>query len=86
MVLVFLLIKNFRIAIIATGLYLLLSAFAALSLTPEVNTSWFRIASIETPHVNLLSLGLWVLFLILNFDQLINIYLDYKETRAKSKS
>ena len=84
-VLVVFLVKSFKTAVVATGLYLMLATFAVLSLTPEVNTSWLTIGSIDTPHINILSFGLLILFLILNFDKLIDIYLDYKETKTKSK-
>jgi len=85
-VLVFLYFKSFTKTVIATGLYLLLATFNALSMTPEINTSWFRIGSIETPHFQLLSLGLLVLFLILNSDTLVNMYLDNKEAKAERKT
>src|SRR6478609_5008293 len=84
-VLVVFLVKSFKTAVVATGLYLMLATFAVLSLTPEVNTSWLTIVLIDTPHINILSFGLLILFLILNFDKLIDIYLDYKETKTKSK-
>jgi hypothetical protein len=84
-VLLFLLIKNFKAAVIATGLYLLLATFTVLSLTPEVTASWLRIGSIDTPHINLLSFGLLILFFVLNLNRLIDIYLDYKETGTKSQ-
>jgi hypothetical protein len=84
-VLVVFLVKSFKTAVVATGLYLMLATFAVLSLTPEVNTSWLTIGSIDTPHINILSFGLLILFLILNFDKLIDIYLDYKETKTKNK-
>jgi len=84
-VLVFLLIKNYKSAIIATGLYLLLGTFAILSLTPEVKTAWLTMGPIQTPPMNLLSLGLFILFFILNYDQVFNIYWDYKATQKSKK-
>lgn len=81
--LVILYFKNIKSTIIATGIYLILGTFTLLSLTPGISKSWLRIGPIETPHVNLLSLGLFVLYFILNQDHLIDMYLDYKETRQK---
>jgi hypothetical protein len=85
-VIVLIYFKSFTKTIIATGLYLLLATFNALSMTPEINTSWFRVGSIETPHFQLLSLGLLVLFLILNSDTLVNMYLDNKEAKTQHKT
>ncbi|MGN6195821.1 MAG: hypothetical protein ACTHOB_12845 [Ginsengibacter sp.] len=85
-VLVFLYFKSFNNTIIATGLYLLLATFNGLSMTPTINTSWFRIGTLETPPFQILSLGLLVLFLILNSDALVNLYLDYKEAKTQHKT
>lgn len=73
--------KSIAKATVATGFYLLLGTFNVLALTAEINTSWFRIGPIETPPFQLLSLGLLVLYSILNIDPLINIYLDHKERK-----
>lgn len=81
-VLVFLYLKSLTKTVIETGLYLLLATFNALSMMPEINTSYFRTGLIETPHFQLLSLGLLMLFLILNSDTLVNMYLDNKEAKA----
>ncbi len=84
--LVYFFFKKFRLAVVSTGIYLLLSTFAVISNTPEISTSWFTIGPIDTPHINFPSFGLLILFLILNLDQLIEIYLDYKEGKAKLSS
>jgi hypothetical protein len=85
-ILVYLYFKSFQKTVIATGLYLLLATFNAFSMTPQIITSWFKISSIETPHFGTLSLLLFILFLILNSDTLVNMYLDQKEAKTKRKS
>ncbi|MGN6804242.1 MAG: hypothetical protein ACTHJN_20255, partial [Ginsengibacter sp.] len=60
--------------------------FNVLSMTPQIMTSWFTIGSIETPHYGTLASFLFVLFLVLNSDTLVNMYLDQKEAKAKRKS
>ncbi len=89
-VLVYLYFKSFAKTVIATGLYFLLATLNALSMTPERITGWSRfgtpLGSIETPHFQILSLMLLVLFLVLNFDTMIDIYLDYKEAKAQRKT
>ena len=84
--LVFLYFKNFTRAVITTGLYLVLAIFNALSMTPEISMSWLTIGPIETPHIQLLSFGLLVVFLVLNSDTLVNMYLDYKEAKGQGKT
>jgi hypothetical protein len=77
---------DFKKAAIFTGIYFLLGAFGAFSLTLDINKSWVRIGSIETPTFNLLSLGLFILFFVLNFMTLTDFYLDYKELKAKKNN
>ncbi len=79
LILIFFYFKSYKLTAIGTGIYLLLATFNVLAMTAEINTSWLRIGPVETPPVQLLSLGLFILFAILNFDLLIDIYLDYKE-------
>jgi hypothetical protein len=88
--LIFLFFKNFTKTILATGVYLILGTCNLLALTPSVTTNSYglRIGSLElwTPTFQLLSFGLLLLFFFLNFDSLVNIYLDYKEARQTKKS
>lgn len=80
-VVVFIFFKNFTKAIISTGAFLLLGTCNAFSMTPDINMTWFKVGPLETPPFNLLSFGLLILFLILNFDTMVNLYLDYKEAK-----
>lgn len=91
LVLIFLYIKSFTKSVLATGLYFVAGACNLLTLTPSVTTSSYgiRVGSAEmwTPSFQLLSFGLLILYITLNFDTLTNIYLDYKEKRqAKNKN
>lgn len=77
--------KNITSTIVTTGIYLLLATFNLLAYTPAISTTYFgiNIGSIQltTPPVQLLSLGIFVVYFVLNLDSLINIYLDYKEAK-----
>jgi hypothetical protein len=88
-VLVYLYRKSFTKTIIATGIYLLLATLNVLSMTPANITAWNRLdtsfGSIETPHFQILSLTILIIYLILNFDTLFNMYLDYKEAKSQQK-
>lgn len=85
--LIYLQIKNLKKGILATGIYLICATFTVISITPSNTQSWMIIGPLTTPAFNTLSLSLLMLFFILNFDLLINMLLDHKESRAKqSKS
>lgn len=79
-----------KIALLLTIVYLLIGTANMLSFTPVVTSSSFGIQvgslTIATPSFQLSSFGILVLALILNFDNLTNYYLDYKESKQKSKS
>jgi len=88
--LLYLLFKDWKKAVLATGFYLLIGTCNLLSLTPSILTNSYglRITSVEiwTPSFQLLSFGIFILYGILNFDTLVNIYLDYKEAKNKNKA
>lgn len=73
---------NLKIATIATGVFLLLATFSLLAITPAVSTFALSIGPVTTPDIQLLSLGLFILYLTLNLDQLADIYLDYRGTKS----
>lgn len=81
LILVLLCLRNFKLTIIGTALYLLLGTLNVLCMTVEVTTTWFKIGPVETPPLQFLSLGLLTLFFALNFDTLTNMYLDHKESK-----
>ncbi|MDB5200660.1 MAG: hypothetical protein JWQ27_69 [Ferruginibacter sp.] len=74
--------RNLAITTIATGVYLILGTFDLLALTPTISTFGFRFGPVSTPDIQGLSLGLFILYFILNMDPLIDIYLDYKEMKS----
>jgi hypothetical protein len=76
-----LLFKNYKVAVLGTGIYLVLGLFRLLSLTAGITTFSITIAGLETLGFNWLSLGLFVLFFMLHLDILIEIQLDYKEEK-----
>lgn len=78
--------KNSKKATIGLGIYLLLGTFNCLAITPTITTRWIFIGEFSTPPVQLLSLGFFVVYLIFNFDHLIEMQLDYQEARSKKKN
>lgn len=81
-----LLFKNYNIAVISTGIYLMLGIFRALSLTAGIVTNSLGIAGLTISGFNMLAFGLFMLYLILHLGILFEMQLDYKENRAKQKS
>jgi uncharacterized membrane protein len=78
-----LLFWNHRAAVLGTGIYLLLGLCRALSLTAEISTGSVTIAGLTISGFNWLSLGLLVLYFILHITILIDMQLDYKESKTK---
>lgn len=81
---------HFKLSVLSTGCYLLLGTFNLLALTPWIASTsyWMQIGplTVGTPKLQLLSLGLLVLFCALNFKTLVNIYLDYKGYKDEQAS
>ena len=78
-----LLFRSYKLAVLGTGIYLLLGLFRLLSLTAGVSTGFFTIAGLEISGFNWLPLGLLILFFILHLDVLIDMRLEYKERKTK---
>lgn len=78
--------KNSKLAIIGTGFYLILATLNLLSMTAVIRTNWIRIGPFTSPPIQLSSLGLLILFLILNFDTLTDMHFDYKESKKIKKN
>lgn len=55
--------------------------FRLLSLTAGISSFNFKIGPIQLPPLNGLSLGLLLLYLILNLDTIIEMKLDYEDKK-----
>jgi len=78
--------RNFKLALLSTGIFLLIGMLGGLSLTPDVSKSYIRIGPLTSPDFNELCLGLFVLNAIMNASALIDLYLDYQERKQKIKN
>ena len=72
---------RFREAIALTGAILIIATFNLLSFTTAINTFQLNFLRISTPDMQLSSLLLLILYGFLNFDFLIEWYLDYQEAK-----
>jgi hypothetical protein len=75
---------NFKKAVLATGIYLIIGTLNLLTITQDVITAFFStFGSLEIhtplfqPHLFLI----FILYFLLNFDTLVDIRLDYKEEK-----
>lgn len=75
-------------AIVATGIYLILATIGLLSLLRGVDSGYLAInvggILIPTPSFNPPAMLLLIAYGFLNFDILVEIYLDYKEAKSKT--
>jgi len=71
------------VAVLLTGLILILATFNLLSFFTIIQTSGLTIMGVSTPEIQLKSLLLLVIYCAINFNLLINWYLDMKEEKAK---
>jgi len=70
---------RFRPGILATGIVLLLATVNFISFYVETTVSSVGIGGIFTPGVQVSMLLLLILYIALEFDLLVNWYLDFKE-------
>lgn len=82
-------IKRFKSAVIGTGIFLLLGTANLLVFTPSFRTDSLgvRLGSLEiyTPQIQPTSLVILIVYLVLNFDTLTEIYLDYQEDKKQKR-
>jgi hypothetical protein len=74
---------RYKPAVLLTGLILILATFNLLSFFTIIQTSGLTIMGVSTPEIQLKSLLLLVIYCVINFNILINWYLDMKEGKAK---
>jgi hypothetical protein len=75
---------RFRVAIALTGVTLLLATFNLLAFSVVIRTFQLKLFGVLTPEVQLISLLLLIVYCVLNFDFLVEWYLDYQEAKDNS--
>lgn len=81
LIIIYFYFTNFTKTVILTGVFFLAGTFGLLSMTAGISTFYFRIGPIQSPPLNGLSIGLLLLYLILNLDTIIDMKLDYEEKK-----
>ena len=78
--------KSCKKPLLVLGIYLLLAMFNLANITIFVKSSWgisiFGL-DIPLPSLNAFSLLLFILYCVLNFSTLVELQLDYKESKGK---
>jgi len=73
--------KSYKWAVLFTGVVLLLATVNLLSFYVATQTFWFGIAGVQMPEIQYWSLLLFVVYAVINYNLLVDWYLDYKESR-----
>jgi hypothetical protein len=80
-IITYLYFTNIKKTLILTGVFFLAGTFGLLSLTAGISSFNFKIGPIQLPPLNGLSLGLLLLYLILNLDTIIEMKLNYEDKK-----
>jgi hypothetical protein len=79
--------KTFKKALLATGIYLILVIFCIANIFTYTPTGQWRIgiAGVMIPvlYMNPIAILMFILYGILNFGSLVEMHLDYKESKSK---
>ncbi len=84
-IIIFLLFRNRTRATLAPGIFFLLGIGNVVALTPYLSTARFFIGPVETPSFNGLSVLLFLLYIVLNLDVLLDIQIGYSEKRKAKR-
>jgi len=76
--------KNYKWAIIFTGVILVLATVNLLTLYAATQTFYIIIAGVQMPEIQPWSLLLLVVYGIVNYNLLVDWYLDYKEGKREA--
>ena len=76
---------RYKQALLLTGLILILATFNLLSFFYDIKTWVFGIGPLRTLPMELKSLLLLVIYCLVNFNFLINWYLDKKQEKARKR-
>lgn len=71
--------------VVFTGIYLLLATFNVISIGPDNTVFFVQLGSVQLPDIQLVGLGLLIVYSFLNVDQLAEMYADYKAAKAQKK-
>lgn len=78
---------RFKIAVVLTGLILLLAVFNLANFFAVERTSFWTVNlgsnHISTPEIQLISLLLFIVYLVIHFNSLVEWYLDLQEKKRK---
>lgn len=79
--------KRYRMSVVFTGIILLLTTFDLLAFFSVVKTYYWSVniagMSISTPGVQIVPLVILIIYSCVNFNLLIDCYIDYKEMKGR---
>jgi hypothetical protein len=75
-----------KIALVGTGIFLLCATINLIAITTAVSVFTINIFPLSFLPIQPLSFGILVIYLIANGSSLIDIYFNYKESKANKKN
>jgi hypothetical protein len=76
------LVRDFYKMLVPLGIYLLLASVHIISLSYNKATFFFGPDNPYNPHFQLMSVGIFIVYLVLNLDGLIDMQLDREERKS----
>ena len=86
MIVLFVNYRKDRPGILTTAVYLLLGIFCLFALLPSLTRSSIRIGPLPIPLGQLIAWPFLIVHVWINFNPLIDYYLDWKENKVQMKS
>lgn len=78
--------KNWKLAVLLTGILLLGCTFYLLPPFMQVESAFIHIGPVPIPWIEYWSFLIFLIYFIINFNYLIELYLDFQEHRKEAKN
>lgn len=85
LILVIFLSRGFSRVLVPLGAYLILASLHIISLSYNKATFFFGPDSPYNPHFQLMSVGIFIVYIVLNLDALIEMQLDRQERKSNKQ-
>ena len=76
---------RYKQALLLTGIILVLAAFNLMAFFPAITTYGLIIAGVNSPEMQMFPLLVLIVYVVINFNFLVDWRLDWKEEKARRK-
>ena len=77
---------RYKQALLLTGIILALATFNLMAFFPAVTTYGLTIAGVNSPEIQMFSLLVLFVYVVINFNFLVDWRLDWKEEKTRRQS